>query len=53
MVNFHAHPDDEAIATSGTMMKAADEQFADAFGTEWYVAPGPPRTGDFATDLFR
>ena len=29
-----------------------DEQFADAFGTEWYVAPGPPRTGDFATDLF-
>ena len=23
MVNFHAHPDDEAIATSGTMMKAA------------------------------
>lgn len=30
-----------------------DEQFADAFGTEWFVAPGPPRTGDFATDLFR
>ena len=29
-----------------------DEQFADAFGTEWYVAPGPSRTGDFATDLF-
>ncbi|MDE0411414.1 MAG: PIG-L family deacetylase [Gammaproteobacteria bacterium] len=29
-----------------------DEQFADAFGTEWFVAPGPPRTGDFATDLF-
>ena len=29
-----------------------DEQFADAFATEWYVAPGPPRTGDFATDLF-
>ncbi len=25
MVNFHAHPDDEAIATSGTMMKAADD----------------------------
>ncbi len=30
-----------------------DKQFADAFGTEWFVAPGPPRTGDFATDLFR
>ena len=30
-----------------------DEQFADAFGTEWFVAPGPPRNGDFATDLFR
>ena len=30
-----------------------DEQFADAFGTEWFVAPGPPRAGDFATDLFR
>ncbi|MCY3637338.1 MAG: PIG-L family deacetylase [bacterium] len=30
-----------------------DEQFADAFATEWYLAPGPPRTGDFATDLFR
>ena len=30
-----------------------DEQFADAFGTEWYVAPGPPRTGNFANDLFR
>ena len=29
-----------------------DEQFADAFATEWYVAPGPPRTGEFATDLF-
>ena len=29
-----------------------DEQFADAFGTEWYVAPGPPRAGDFAADLF-
>ncbi len=28
------------------------EQFADAFGTEWFVAPGPTRTGDFATDLF-
>ncbi len=34
----------------GTM---TEEQFADAFGTEWFVAPGPPRTGDFATDLFR
>ncbi len=34
----------------GTM---TDEQFADAFSTEWFVAPGPPRTGDFATDLFR
>lgn len=30
-----------------------DEQFANAFGTEWFVAPGPPRAGDFATDLFR
>ena len=30
-----------------------DEQFSDAFGTEWFVAPGPPRAGDFATDLFR
>ncbi len=30
-----------------------NEQFADAFGIEWFVAPGPPRTGDFATDLFR
>lgn len=29
-----------------------DEQFADAFATEWYVAPGLPRTGDFAADLF-
>ena len=34
----------------GTM---TDEQFADAFSTEWFIAPGPPRTGDFATDLFR
>ena len=30
-----------------------DEQFADAFGTEWFVAPGLRRAGDFATDLFR
>lgn len=30
-----------------------DEQFADAFSTEWYVASGSPRSGDFATDLFR
>ncbi len=30
-----------------------DEQFADVFGTEWFVAPGPPRSGDFATDLFK
>ncbi len=29
-----------------------DEQFADAFGTEWYLAPGQTRNGDFATDLF-
>lgn len=29
-----------------------DQQFANAFGTEWYVAPGPPRAGEFATDLF-
>ena len=25
LVCFHAHPDDEAIATGGTMMKAASE----------------------------
>ena len=30
-----------------------DDQFADAFGTEWYVAPGLPRDGDFVPDLFR
>ena len=29
-----------------------DQQFADVFGTEWYVAPGSPRRGPFATDLF-
>lgn len=30
-----------------------DDQFAQAFATEWFVAQGPPRTGEFATDLFR
>ena len=30
-----------------------DEQFADAFATEWFVAPGELRAGDFATDLLR
>ena len=39
--------DDESF-----FMAMPPEVFSAAFGTEWFVSPGNPRVGDFATDLF-
>ena len=39
--------DDESF-----FMAMPPEVFSMAFGTEWFVAPGTTRTGDFATSLF-
>ena len=50
MVNFHAHPDDEAIATSGTMMKAVADGHRVVLvvatkGEQGEPAPGALRAG--------
>jgi len=51
VVFFHAHPDDEAIFTGGTMasqipettsaLQIGLEQFAAVYGWEWFVRRGP------------
>ena len=40
------------IAPDSFFLALGDEDFAAAFGTEWFVRPGRPRNGPQATDLF-
>ena len=40
------------VRKRAAMLAHASQISADSF-FEWFVAPGLPRTGDFATDLFR
>ncbi|MCB0997480.1 MAG: PIG-L family deacetylase [Acidimicrobiales bacterium] len=40
------------ISADMFFLSMPDDVFAEAFGTEWFIAAGQRRTGDFATDLF-
>ena len=40
LVSFHAHPDASQISEQSFFLAMPDEQFAVAFGTEWFIRDG-------------